>query len=68
MGGGQLGGEFFDRAGVALVGEAGAVVIGLGYDAGVVEIFLAVEIELGEFGGGAGLVESSFEGGELGGT
>ena len=68
LSGGQLGGEFFDRAGVALVHEAGAVVIGLGDDAGVVEIFLAGEIELGELGGGAGLVEPGFEGGELGGT
>ena len=62
-----MGGEFFDGTGVALVGEAGAVKIGFGDDAGIVEIFLAFEVELGEFSGGAGLIEPGGEGGKFGG-
>jgi len=61
-GGGELGGEFVDGAEVALVGEAGAVVVGGGEDAGVEEVSLAGEIEGGELGGGAGLIEPGSRG------
>lgn len=67
-GGGKLGFEFFEGAGVFLVGEAGAVVVAGGEDAGLEEIFLAGEVELGEFGGGAGLVEAGGKGGEFAGA
>ena len=63
-----MGGEFFDGAGVALVSEAGAVVIRFGDYAGVVEVFLPREVTLREFGRRAGLVEPGGERGKFGGA
>ena len=64
-GGGELGGKFFEGAGVFLVREAGAVVVARRKDARLKEILLAGKIESGELGGGAGLVETGGETGEL---
>ncbi len=65
-GGGELGGEFFEGAGVFLVREAGAVVVARRKDARLKEILLAGKIESGKLSGGAGLVETGGENGELG--
>jgi len=57
--------ELVERAGVALVREAGAVEVGRGDDLGLKERLLAREVEAREFGGGAGLGEAGFKRGEL---
>lgn len=68
VGGGELGEEIVNGAEVAFVSEADAVVVAYGYDLVAEEGCLALGVEAGEFGGGAGCGEAGVEGVELGGA